>query len=108
MNKEIRLIIVTLIILIVLVMGIATFYSKKGIVNLSCTIDSGVDSCPTGDICYFSQSCPKGGDCLSPEGDSICHKTCVSDSDCPSVMPVCRDVELFRGDIVTSKRFCVA
>lgn len=73
-----------------------------------CSRKSGIDTCPIGYICYWSWECPKGiQDCGLPTGDFLCHKNCQTDSDCPSSMPFCKELSLFRGDVGEHYRMCM-
>lgn len=73
-----------------------------------CTRESGIDTCPTGYLCYWSWTCPKGiENCGPPTGDSLCHKECQTNSDCPPSMPVCREVALMRGDYGNFFHLCM-
>jgi len=49
--------------------------------------------CPAGSVCYTSLPCKtiNGQEiCGAEQGDLLCHKKCLDNSDCPEDMPVCK------------------
>ncbi|MEM2974163.1 MAG: hypothetical protein QW112_00840 [Candidatus Micrarchaeia archaeon] len=79
---------------------------NEGIVP--CMMDS---ECMQGYACYYSLACFPPYDeteliCDKPQGDGLCHKLCITDTDCPKGEE-CKEVLIFRGDVGFSYKMCI-
>ena len=80
--------------------------------DISCRVEYyGVDTCPEGYVCQWSQACPFSEEpiqCGPPTGDLLCHKVCESNADCAGTgMPVCKGISQFEGDVGRFVKMCV-
>ncbi|MBR9703049.1 hypothetical protein GOV10_03375 [Candidatus Woesearchaeota archaeon] len=84
-----------------------TNFGNEELELISCNLDGGIDSCPEGYSCYYSQIQPKGGTRGPQTGDLLCHRNCEKNSDCPTNFPNCEETYQSRGDTQKSVIFCV-